>query len=133
MITAKSYLSKMCLWRNEGGFTLAEVMVTMIIFSIASLGLTMLMVSMIGSNDFASRLTEATQLAEDKMEELKNECCLTVEPGTERVGRFTRSWYFVDNNPVVGLLTVNVTVTWADEVETQDAHSLELVALMLPS
>ncbi|MFQ6091423.1 MAG: prepilin-type N-terminal cleavage/methylation domain-containing protein [bacterium] len=127
--------SKQCFSRrfsraHEQGFTLVEVMVTMVIFSITSLGLTLLMVAMIGSNDYANQLTEATQLAEDKLEELKNECCLIVEPGTETIGQFTRAWSFVDNFPVNGLMKVTVTVSWADHKGRN--HSTTLVTLMLP-
>ena len=117
------------------GFTLVEVMATMVIFSITSMGLTLLMVSMIGGNDFANSLSQATQLAEDKMEELKNDCCLVVEAGSDTIGEYTRSWYFVDNDPVTGLIKVVVTVEWSDDEAVDEEtpnHSTTLVALMLP-
>lgn len=117
--------------KEEKGFTLTEVLVAMVIFSITTLGLTLILVTMIGSNDYANQLTQGIQLAEDKLEELKNECCLVVEPGTDTFDEFTRTWSFADNDPVDGLLKVTVTVSWLHGQE--EDHSIYLSALMLPS
>ena len=116
--------------KDEGGFTLTEVLVAMVIFSITTMGLTLIMVSMISSNDYADQLTQAIQFAEDKLESLKHECCLVVEPGTETVDGFTRTWSFSDNDPVDGLMKATVTVSWLDGQEND--HSVYLSALMLP-
>lgn len=135
MISTQSSLRRIFSCPGDSGFTLVEVLAAMVIFSITSLGLTLLMVSMIGGNDFANSLSQGTQLAEDKMEELKSECCLVIAAGSDTVGEYTRTWYFVDNDPVSGLIKVVVTVEWSDDEAVDEDipnHSTTLVALMLP-
>lgn len=122
--------------REERGFSLVEVMIAMVLFAITSMGISILMVTMMGSNDYAKRFTEAVQLGEDKLEELKNDCCLVIAPGTDQVGGYTRSWHFLDDDPVSGMMQVLVTVSWKDaRRQSSEAgdHSTTLVSLMLPS
>lgn len=122
-------------FRGERGFSLVEVMIAMVLFAITSMGITTLMVTMIGSNDYAKRFTEAVQLGEDKLEELKNECCLVIAPGADQVGKYARSWHFLDDDPVSGMMQVVVTVSWQDERRRSaeaGEHSTTLVSLMLP-
>ncbi len=57
---------------NNKGFTLLEVMVSLVIIAVGLLGLSSLTVSMIQGNVFSDKLTTATILAQDKLEELEN-------------------------------------------------------------
>jgi type IV pilus modification protein PilV len=55
---------------NQNGFTLIEIMITMLVLSIGILGVVKMQVSAVKGNSYASGLTEATTIAQDKMEEL---------------------------------------------------------------
>jgi type IV pilus assembly protein PilV len=56
---------------REWGFTLMEVMVTLMVLSVGLLGIASQSVSVIKANSLSDQMTRATVLAKDKMEELK--------------------------------------------------------------
>ena len=58
--------------RSDNGFTLIEVMVSMIILSIGVLGLAPLMAVSVTGNSFSNEATRANVLAQDRIEQLKN-------------------------------------------------------------
>ena len=58
--------------RVQNGFTLIEVMVSIVILAIGLLGLAPMMAISITGNSFANEATQATIIAQDKIEELKN-------------------------------------------------------------
>ncbi len=57
---------------GENGFTLIEVLIAMVILSIALLGLSSMNLYTIQGNNFARLATAAVALAQDKIEALKN-------------------------------------------------------------
>jgi prepilin-type N-terminal cleavage/methylation domain-containing protein len=65
------------------GFTLLEVLIAIGILSIGLLGMATLTGSIIGYNRMAREITEATTLAQAKMEELKNEAWDNIQTETE--------------------------------------------------
>ncbi len=105
------------------GFTLIEILVAMVVFAIASLGLAMGVTSVMRSNQRNYLASVATNLAQDKLEELKamspvsviscNINCDNPVPTTDGV-EFTRTWNVVDNSPVTGVKQIDVTVQWED-------------------
>jgi len=64
-------LMKEKVFAEEAGFTLVEVMISIIIVSIALLTLSGLMTSTIRNSDFGRRTTEAANLAREKIEEIE--------------------------------------------------------------
>ncbi|MBI3585094.1 MAG: type IV pilus modification protein PilV [Nitrospinae bacterium] len=58
--------------QNEMGFTLIEVLIAIVILSIALLGLSSMNLYTIQGNNLARQETAAVALAQDKIEELKN-------------------------------------------------------------
>ena len=58
--------------KSRAGFTLIEVMVSIVILAIGVLGLAPLMAVSITSNAFSNEATRANVIAQDKIEELKN-------------------------------------------------------------
>lgn len=56
---------------REWGFTLMEIMVSLVILSVGLFGLASQTVSVIKANSLSDKITQATVLAEDKLEELK--------------------------------------------------------------
>ena len=58
--------------KSEKGFTLVEILISMVILGIAFMGLANMQLSSINSNSNSSQLTRAIILAQDKMEEIKS-------------------------------------------------------------
>lgn len=57
---------------NTKGFTLLEVMVALIVVAIGMLGIAAMMITSIRGNSSSSRLMVTTNLAQDKLEELRS-------------------------------------------------------------
>jgi len=110
---------------TDKGFTLVEVLVAMGIFSVALLGLEKMHLTAIQVNAIASRLTQATTLAQDRVERLMampyNDPLLA---DTTATGSFTSytdpnppqgytiTWRVDTDVPSAGIKTVNIFVTW---------------------
>src|SRR2546430_107018 len=56
---------------NTNGFTLIEILIATVIITIASLGIATLTVGVIRGNSLSMRMTTATTLAQDRLEEAK--------------------------------------------------------------
>jgi type IV pilus assembly protein PilV len=100
---------------NNNGFTLIEVLVAMVILSIGLLGTAALITGIINSNKLSNRITTATVLAQDKMEEIKrigyssgNETRALLPPDN----KYEREVVVDDNIPADNMKTVTVTVYW---------------------
>lgn len=107
----------------HGGFTLIEVLVAMSIFAIAVLGLAMGATSVMRANQTGLYTTIATNLAQDRLEELKSRTAANINttgsPENKSVSgvpvTFTRSWTVTSTcNGVTGLTCIDVTVSWTD-------------------
>jgi len=58
--------------RNQKGFSLIEVMIALIILAVGLLGIGGLQISSIKGNSFSSHVTQASILAQNKLENLRN-------------------------------------------------------------
>ena len=107
------------------GFTVIEALMAMVIFGVAILGLAIGATTVVRANQTSLYITIATNLAQDRLEELKSRTSGTITAGSETttpsgVGvTFTRSWTVdaanVNNCPnVSGLICIAVTVNWRD-------------------
>ncbi len=109
----------------QGGFTLIEILLAMVIFSISFLGLAAGATTVMKSNHSSYYNTVANNLAQDKLEELMAMNVTAIGGGndTEKVGAvtFTRTWT-TDDVDVAGLRKITVVITWND----QRAHSLTI-------
>lgn len=119
------------------GFTLIEVLVSMFIFSIAILGLAVGATSIMRANQTALYATIATNLAQDKLEELKAKTAGSInttgspENNISVSGvpvKFNRSWTVTANSPAAGVTQIAVTVSWTDYI----AHSLTVSSAVKP-
>jgi len=108
---------------GSSGFTLIEVLVAMSIFAIAVLGLAVGATTVMRANQTGLYTTIATNLAQDRLEELKSRTPANINttgspenvPGTGMPVTFNRSWTVTPNcNSVAGLTCINVTVSWTD-------------------
>ena len=70
---------------HQQGYSLVELMVAILILTIGLLALAKMQTQAVASNSFGSQLTQATFLAQDKLEELRllNECYLAVKSKPE--------------------------------------------------
>lgn len=106
--------------QNQRGFTLAELLVAMVILAVGLLGVAGLQGHMIRKNVSAMRNTEATALIEDKIEAIRNTPFDSIADDVENaVGTdelFSRTTTVEDvDTPVPGRTkTVTVDVSWND-------------------
>jgi len=117
----KSGFVKICL--NKKGLSLLELLIAISLFTFGLLGSTALTVTVIKGNHLAKKVTEATILAQDKVEELKrlsytdSQLAAGDHPndlaGTDW-DYYTREWNVQDDIPTQDMKTITVTVNWTD-------------------
>jgi prepilin-type N-terminal cleavage/methylation domain-containing protein len=96
---------------RNNGFTLLEVMVSMVILTLSLLLLlNMAMIAMEG-NDWSNQATASTQLIQEKLEQLRTDVILT--SGSDTVGTIARSWnvYSVASH----LRRIDITAKWQNQ------------------
>lgn len=103
---------------DNGGFTLIEVMIALLLLLIGVAGVLSLQMVSVKATGFSRHATEATILAEDKMEELMTIAPAELVDGTDIVdsdgvasatGFYVRAWTVVPDGTVN---QVTVTVNW---------------------
>jgi type II secretion system protein I len=104
---------------SEDGFTLIEILITLVIFSVGIMALAGLQVTAIKANAFSKRMTAAIAVAEAKLEQIKDTPYANVqsESPTQVVAagmNFTRQVTVTANSPVPNTKTVQVMVTWTE-------------------
>lgn len=106
---------------GQAGFTVIEVMIALTILLIGIAGLLSMQLTAMRATSFSRHATEASMLAEDKMEVLRTVPVALLVGGTDVVdsrglpdpgGLFTRTWTVA----VVGTDTeVNVAIAWPEQ------------------
>jgi type IV pilus assembly protein PilV len=118
---------------RERGFTLIEIMVSMVLAAIAIVGILGLYMTQTKAAGFSRHSTEASVLAQDMIEKLRTTGAASNQSGTnaginERGltgGIFTRTW----TEALSTFATITVTVTWSDDGAT---HTLTQYAVRDP-
>ena len=105
------------IYDNNSGFTLMEVLVAMLILSVGLLGMAALITGIINSNKLSNRISTATVLAQDKMEDIKrigydNAVSETKASMPSPYANYEREVTVTPNSPATGMSTVTVTVYW---------------------
>jgi len=118
--------------KTSAGFTLIEILVAMSIFSVAVLGLAVGATSVMRANQTSYFNTIATNIAQDKLEELKGSTIAALPscPSYTTAGcsdtktslglTFSRSWQIIANSPTSGVNRLDVKIDWTDYT----SHSL---------
>jgi type IV pilus assembly protein PilV len=123
-MTSKSQVS------IEEGFTLIEIMITLVILSIGLTALAGLQVSAIKGNTFSKRMTAAVSIANQKLEQIKDTAYANIlsESSTQIPDTgFTRQVTVTNNSPMANTKTVIVTVTWSDG---SNSHSVPITTII---
>jgi len=122
---------------TEKGFTLIEVLVALGVFSVALLGLEKMHLTAIQVNTVANRLTQATTLAQDRVERFMampyNDDLLkdtsypnTAHPDPTPPPQGYTIRRTVDTDvPSAGIKTINIFVTW-NNLRTSKTFSLSM-------
>jgi prepilin-type N-terminal cleavage/methylation domain-containing protein len=120
----------------EAGFTLLEVMITLIIMSISLIALAGLQVHAIRGNTYSKRLTTAVTIGQAKLEQIKNTAYanvqsesstqITVPSGGYNMD-FTRQVTVTNNTNPANTKTVKVTVTWT---QASKSYTVPMVTLL---
>jgi type IV pilus assembly protein PilV len=119
--------------RDTNGFTLIEILIAAVIITIASLGITTLTAGVIHGNSFSKRMTTATTLAQDRLEQAKRIGYTNAGTivGTENYGNivnytgYKRVTSVTNNIPMSNTRTVDVSVYWE-----ADKHSVNLSTIL---
>ena len=127
-----------CLTESKG-FSLIEVLIALVILAVSLLALAGLMATTVRNNSFGGHITEASTLAQDKLEEFRATHWEDIQvtpsghPDTDPVDRipkgstgivYTRNWEVKLENGNVKKIAV--TVNWKDRTD----HSIRLTSLI---
>lgn len=118
---------------NERGFTLTEVMIAIVVFSIALLGIAQTLVVVINTNSTARQITNATVLAQAAIEDIHRLGYIAADTAatTDAYGSmpnfeaYKRVTTISPNVPEVGMKTATITVSWK-----ADQRSLSLSTIL---
>jgi prepilin-type N-terminal cleavage/methylation domain-containing protein len=118
-------------FKKSNGFTLIEVLVALVILSIALLSLAGLMATTTSNNAAGGHLTEAATLAQDTLERLRvaplGDIPLTYNTTTVAPSGITYTWGWVASQPIPTLDTITITVNWTDPIRLQP-HTITMVS-----
>lgn len=116
--------------RDSKGFTLVEVFVALLIFMLGLVPFLKLQLSTIDSNLAANQITEATNIAKSKMEELlgmKYQNLISATIASKKVNNYTVTWARTIDSPIANAITLKVTVSWTDAENRSRSVSLTSV------
>lgn len=133
--------------RGARGMTLIEVMISLMLGTVGLLGMLMLMLTLSNGSSFSRQITEASVIAQSKVEELVSSAAVTLTSpadGTTPVpdsldaygkansaGPYTRSWTYTTVSDAAGSRRrITVTVTWQDQRAA--LHSVVLMRDKVP-
>ena len=121
---------------GQGGFTLIEVLVTMMILTIGLLGTAGLTTGVIRGNFFSKNITSGTVIAQTQLEAVQNKgytnATTTNFPATAATVsmggvNFSRTTTITNNSPGTNMKTISVTVTWNEADNAARSVSLQTI------
>ena len=117
---------------HKEGFTLIEVMITMVVLSIGLVALAGIQISAIKGNAFSRRMTTAVSVAEQTIEQIKNSPYDNVQSqSTTQVTaanmNFNSQVNVTNTTPTNGK-RVEVTVSWSDSGKSHDVRLSTIIS-----
>lgn len=106
---------------EQGGFTVIEVLIALLVLLIGMAGMLSLQLTAMRATGFSRHATEASILAEDRMEYLRTAPIATLVDGSDQVDArgtvdttalFTRTWTIT---PGTDTTTITVAVGWLEQ------------------
>ncbi len=97
--------------KNEEGFTILEVLVSMIILTLSLLILLNMAMLALENNDWSNKATSSTQLIQDKLEELRTDKVLA--SGADSLNGISRTWTVT--KVASHLRKVDMLATWENQ------------------
>lgn len=121
--------------RNCRGFTLVEMMIALVLFGVGVMALAQALPQGLSVRDKARRMTIATTLAQEGIEQLRDlpfaHADLAdgnhVDPDSPINGAYVRSWAVADGSPVPDMKRVVMTVSFP----TSSPDSMAVVTTLL--
>ncbi|MCD6250218.1 MAG: prepilin-type N-terminal cleavage/methylation domain-containing protein [candidate division Zixibacteria bacterium] len=107
---------------NQQGISLLEVMVAMILTSLSLMMLLNMAMIALDGNDWSNKTTMATQVMQEKLEQIRGGGMAAMQSGSDTAQGLTRVWTVSS----VGshLRRVEVQVSWSDIKAEQHTNSL---------
>jgi prepilin-type N-terminal cleavage/methylation domain-containing protein len=103
---------------NNRGLSIIEVIFALSIFAIGILAVSTLSISAVSSNASSRRITDATALAEDRLEKLSAMAYVDIVGDDETVGAYKVTWEVVEGDILPNTKSITVTVNcpngWKD-------------------
>ena len=113
--------------KSSKGFSLTEVLIALVVLSVGFLGIGQLMVMSMRTAAYGNHFTQATALAQAKMEEFRSARPLAGTGSDQTMGvngtRYTRTWSIVANGE---MRIITVVVDWLDKTN----HSIRLSTIL---
>lgn len=107
--------------KKNVGFTLAEVLIAVVVLSVGFLGLSAMTIAVTKSLSFSNKLTTATTLAQEKVEEIKRASYTNVTSANYPLEdynmipgypKFSRTVAINVDSPMLNTKTVTITTAW---------------------
>lgn len=124
---------KLRLFKDREGFTVAEILIAAAVLSLAILAIAGMFPTAYQNVIYGGRITKATNLAGQKMEELKNSSYASLivssynDPNNPIEGIFSRSWKIEDSGLPTGLKRITVTVSWSTTFGPKNVQLMTLI------
>ena len=122
-------------YASDDGFTMMEVLIAIVLLTVGLLGMAALTTGIINGNTHSRRLTTATTLAQDKIEDVRRlgssnmpsaDTTTTEDYNTKtNYPLFKRTTATADNSPASNMKTITITVYW-----DSDSHSVSLQTIL---
>jgi Tfp pilus assembly protein PilV len=113
---------------DTAGFSIIETLIALSIFTIGILAVATLVLSSIGENASARRITEATALAEARLEQLVTLPYGEIASDTVTQGAYTVDWDVTEDVIVDDTKSITVTVSWWYRGRQRDVTVRHLVS-----
>jgi prepilin-type N-terminal cleavage/methylation domain-containing protein len=114
---------------NCDGFSIIEVLASLAIFGIMMTGFATLLVGSLRATGVAQRMTIAANVAQDKLEDVRNSGTTACTNSNVTQGELTYAVTCATaNGPVSSTQAVTITAAWTD----LSTHSITLQTLIIP-